>query len=1693
MAIQSMKCCQGLLKLIPLAVVLSGLMPLLGQTNPAKEYIRLGDRVIAIENSPASSGAVSFGTPTSGTSLVVGSGTGSVTVNSTLGSGQSWSVSSNANWFHLNSGSSGTGNTGGTVQYSWDANSGIARSATLTLNPGTVLLQFNQAGTAGTLTLLPTSATLNSRASNQTVQVSSNANWTAAVTSPNSSWLTLTTANGTAPTSTLAYSVADNNTGAQRVGTITVTAGSNQQTFTVTQTAIQSLTVGPVSVVVPFNAQYVFTAYVDGTAVPASSVSWSVQIISGQAGTLPQPGTYLAPSVNSNNYVKATYAGFTSNFATVQVVSNIAGPTVESFTPTGTGDGATFSLVTKDPTGVDNDLQYVEFGFAQNINAPTQNGDCALMAGPYVPQSPAFVNYLGISPGVNFPNPTAPNLHSNMGVNCDVIISQATTTRNDPTNEITFNLPTFFHIGTASASKTMWVIPVSRHGLGSSTPVSFGTYVITGAAAVGPVSPQGGIGPSQIFTSTYTKGANATSLKSAEVLINSTTNTAAACDVRYDNVAHLFYLRNDAGTGWTAGIAQGSSQTIQNSQCSFTGTNSTASVVGSVLTVVANVTFTTSFFGARFVYLEAVDSNNADSGYQQQGYWTVDQPPTTVSVTPSSGSGSSQLFNFTYSDVNGAADLTDLKAMVNTSSTLGGCAIWYSHSVNGFYLYNSGTWLGPYVPGSANSPSGSSCTLNVAQSSVTYPNSGNIVTVNASLSFPTAFAGLKNVYLDALDAESKEATFGTSFGTFTVAQTIPIVLTTLPSGLSLSADGGGNCTAPCTFQWVPGSAHTITASTTPQSGGTGIQYVWANWSDSGTASHQITVAASAATYTANFTTQYYLTTSASPAAGGAISPVSGWYNSGGVVSVSATANGGYQFSGFSGAITGITTPQNVTVTGAASVTASYAIIGGSWYNASWSNRKSITIDHTKVSGSSNLTNFPVLISVTDANLKTVANGGSVGKTDGTDILFTTSDGMTKLNHELESYSPSTGQVIAWVQMPSLSDSADTVVYTYYGNASAANQQNPTGVWDSNYKGVYHLTNGTTLSAADSTSNGNTGTITGAVATAGLMDGGGSFNSTNGDNVSVNGLFGSPTQATLEAWVNLSSHGTSGGQVINVGQGLQIFVDSPDGGGSIEGLYHNGGYSQFAALATIQGQGWQHVAFTVNPSASSEVLYLNGIPVATGSVSNAIDYPAAVSTIGINPWWNTYNFGGKIDEARVSSIARSSDWILTEYRNQNSPSTFLSEGSQQSQGGGSQAATPTFTPVAGSYTGVQHVAISTTTSGASIRYTTDGVTTPTETVGTLYTGSVPVTSTTTIKAIAYSAGMTDSTVASATYTISGGVPAWYSSSWSNRKSITIDHTKVSGSSNLTNFPVLISVTDANLKTVANGGSVGKTDGTDMLFTASDGVTKLNHELESYNPSTGQVIAWVQVPSLSYSADTVVYTYYGNASAADQQNKTGTWDSNYKGVYHLTNGTTLSAADSTSNGNTGTITGAVATAGLMDGGGSFNSTNGDNVSVNGLFGSPTQATLEAWVNLSSHGTSGGQVINVGQGLQIFVDSPDGGGSIEGLYHNGGYSQFAALATIQGQGWQHVAFTVNPSASSEVLYLNGIPVATGSVSNAIDYPAAVSTIGINPWWNTYNFGGKIDEARVSSIARSSDWILTEYRNQNSPSTFCSVGAQQ
>jgi uncharacterized protein (TIGR03437 family) len=160
--------------------------------------------------------------------------------------------------------------------------------------------------------------------------------------------------------------------------------------------------------------------------------------------------------------------------------------------------------------------------------------------------------------------------------------------------------------------------------------------------------------------------------------------------------------------------------------------------------------------------------------------------------------------------------------------------------------------------------------------------------------------------------------------TISPAALTAITIQTSPTGLMFSVDGGAAQTAPKTVNLSQGS-HTI-AVATPQAGSTGTQYVFANWSDGGAASHSITVTSSAATYTATFTTQYQLTISASPTAGGTVTPSSGsYYAAGTVVPITATANSGYTFSGWSGSVANASAASTtVTMNAPETVTGNFA-------------------------------------------------------------------------------------------------------------------------------------------------------------------------------------------------------------------------------------------------------------------------------------------------------------------------------------------------------------------------------------------------------------------------------------------------------------------------------------------------------------------------------------------------------------------------------------------------------------------------------------------------------------------------------------------------------------------------------------------------------------------------------------------------
>ena len=196
-----------------------------------------------------------------------------------------------------------------------------------------------------------------------------------------------------------------------------------------------------------------------------------------------------------------------------------------------------------------------------------------------------------------------------------------------------------------------------------------------------------------------------------------------------------------------------------------------------------------------------------------------------------------------------------------------------------------------------------------------------------------------------------------------VTSNVPVTVQTSPPGLSFTVDGTNYSSAQA-LNWLYGSSHTL-ATTSPQSGGTGVQYVWSSWNDGGALSHAAT-ATTNMTYTANFTTQYFLTMNAG--LGGSASPSSGWNNSNAVVNISATTSNGYAFSAWagsgSGSYSGTNGSASVTMNGPITQTANFdflAAITGITIGGDGS----VTINYSTTSGltyhvetTTNLTSSP---------------------------------------------------------------------------------------------------------------------------------------------------------------------------------------------------------------------------------------------------------------------------------------------------------------------------------------------------------------------------------------------------------------------------------------------------------------------------------------------------------------------------------------------------------------------------------------------------------------------------------------------------------------------------------------------------------------------------------------------------------------
>ncbi len=354
-------------------------------------------------------------------------------------------------------------------------------------------------------------------------------------------------------------------------------------------------------------------------------------------------------------------------------------------------------------------------------------------------------------------------------------------------------------------------------------------------------------------------------------------------------------------------------------------------------------------------------------------------------------------------------------------------------------------------------------------------------------------------------------------------------------------------------------------------------------------------------------------------------------------------------------------------------------------------------------------------------------------------------------------------------------------------------------------------------------------------------------------------------------------------------------------------------------------------------------------------------------------------------------------------------------------------------------------------------------------------------------------------------------------------ITIDNTKVSGTSDLTDFPVLVSGTydgtssEPDIRTTGNGGNVENTDATggasggltvpaDLAFFSDTGQsTQLKHEIVNYSASTGVIVAWVKVPTVDYNDDTVIYMFYGDSGVTSSQEDIGNvWRSEYIGVWHMaeTSGTRY---DSSGNNMDLTDNNTVAqTTGQIYQSGDFTRTSSeylDRASDDATLSPTGDLAITSWMNSDSTGTT--QYIlakSTGTDNQrsynYLKDSSENKVSLS-LFADGGGTNFIKhqFDTVPGTGsWIYHGISTDVSAETAVGVRNAstatINTTTGGTSatsihdSTFQFELGAVAGGLN------TFDGQLEEVRMYAGILTADWMKTEYANQNSPSTFYSVG---
>ena len=289
----------------------------------------------------------------------------------------------------------------------------------------------------------------------------------------------------------------------------------------------------------------------------------------------------------------------------------------------------------------------------------------------------------------------------------------------------------------------------------------------------------------------------------------------------------------------------------------------------------------------------------------------------------------------------------------------------------------------------------------------------------------------------------------------------------------------------------------------------------------------------------------------------------------------------------------------------------------------------------------------MLVRLSEDSSNGAGNAGfrySQANSNGGDLRFVSKAGE-ELKYEIANWNTA-GESQIWVRVPSLTNDSNFTML--WGNTAATlpAYANDGSVWDG-YFGVYHL-EGTASSAEDSSPLGNDlPGVNGPVLLANGMSGA-AFSRTSGvDNGFKSSAVSGNVQAkegTYSIWIKNAS-----GNLNNNPLGLSFSDES-----AVSPFSKASG-----VMPTIVGnESWRNVVVRIKDGYFS--YYLDGAQV--GSSTWHFPGQQTISELAIGRTTHTFGPVGDFDEATFSTVGRSAAWISASYNNQKPSSTYLNFGS-----------------------------------------------------------------------------------------------------------------------------------------------------------------------------------------------------------------------------------------------------------------------------------------------------------------------------------------------------------------------------------------------------------------------------------------------